>query len=67
MLDENVIYNNMEYRGLTKQLAQAFNDMWVKCIKEIYTDFFLSPGEDYINQNWDIYNVLLKRITVIGC
>lgn len=61
MLDENVIYNNMEYRGLTKQLAQAFNDMWVKCIKR-YTDFFLSPGEDYINQNWDIYNVLLKGL-----
>ena len=61
MLDENVIYNNVEYRGLTKQLAQAFNDMWVKCIKR-YTDFFLSPGEDYINQNWDIYNVLLKGL-----
>ncbi len=43
MLDENVIYNNMEYRGLTKQLAQAFNDMWVKCIKR-YTDFFFKSG-----------------------
>lgn len=60
-LDENVIYNNMEYQGLTKQLVQAFNDMWVKCIKR-YTDFFLSPGEDYINQNWEIYNVLLKGL-----
>ena len=63
VLDEDVIYNNMEYRGLTKQLAQAFNDMWVKCIKR-YTDFFLSPGEGYINQNWDIYNVLLKGLPV---
>lgn len=63
VLDEDVIYNNMEYRGLTKQLAQAFNDMWVKCIKR-YTDFFLSPGEEYINQNWDIYNVLLKGLPV---
>ena len=63
VLDEDVIYNNMEYRGLTKQLAQAFNDMWVKCIKRC-TDFFLSPGEGYINQNWDIYNVLLKGLPV---
>lgn len=63
VLDEDVIYNNMEYRGLTKQLAQAFNDMWIKCIKR-YTDFFLSPGEGYINQNWDIYNVLLKGLPV---
>lgn len=63
MLNEDVIYNNMEYRDLTRQLAQAFNDMWVKCIKR-YTDFFMSPGEDYINQNWDIYNVLLKGLPV---
>lgn len=61
MLDEDVIYNNMEYRDLTKQLAQAFNDMWIKCIKR-YTDFYLSPGEEYINQNWEIYNVLLKGL-----
>ena len=38
-LDEKVIYDNMEYKNLTKQLAQAFNDMWTKCIKR-YTDFF---------------------------
>ena len=37
-LDEKVIYDNMEYKNLTKQLAQAFNDMWTKCIKR-YTDF----------------------------
>lgn len=62
-LDEDVIYNNMEYRSLTKQLAQAFNDMWVKCIKR-YTDFFLSPGEAYINQNWEIYNTILKGLPI---
>lgn len=61
VLDETVIYNNLEYRELTKLLAQAFNDMWVKCIKR-YTDFFLSPGEGYINQNWEIYNILLKGL-----
>lgn len=38
VLDEKVIYDNMEYKNLTKQLAQAFNDMWTKCIKR-YTDF----------------------------
>lgn len=37
-LDEKVIYDNMEYKNLTKQLAQAYNDMWTKCIKR-YTDF----------------------------
>lgn len=63
VLDEDVIYNNNEYRSMTKQLAQAFNNMWVKCIKR-YTDFFLSPGEDFINQNWDIYNVLLRGLPI---
>lgn len=43
-LDEKVIYDNMEYKNLTKQLAQAFNDMWTKCIKR-YTDFFLQVLE----------------------
>lgn len=61
MLDEDVIYNNMEYRGLTKQLAQAFNNMWIKCVKR-YTDFYMSPGEGYIDNNWNIYNVLLKGL-----
>lgn len=61
MLDEDVIYNNMEYRGLTKQLAQAFNNMWIKCVKR-YTDFYMSPGEGYIDNNWNTYNVLLKGL-----
>ena len=63
VLDEDVIYNNNEYRDMTKQLAQAFNNMWVKCVKR-YTDFFLSPGEDFINSTWDIYNVLLKGLPI---
>lgn len=60
-LDADVIRNNMEYVGLTKHFAQAFNDMWVKCVKR-YTDFFMSPGEPFMNQNWDIYNVILKGL-----
>ena len=62
-LDEKVIYDNMEYKNLTKQLAQAFNDMWTKCIKR-YTDFFASPGESFINTNWDNYNIILKGLPI---
>ncbi len=62
-LDEKVIYDNMEYKNLTKQLAQAFNDMWTKCIKR-FTDFFASPGEGFININWDIYNIILKGLPI---
>ena len=45
-LDEKVIYDNMEYKNLTKQLAQAFNDMWTKCIKR-YTDFFCKSWREF--------------------
>ena len=45
-LDEKVIYDNMEYKYLTKQLAQAFNDMWTKCIKR-YTDFFCKSWREF--------------------
>lgn len=63
VLDEDVIYHNTDYRDMTKQLAQAFNDMWFQCVKR-YTDFFLSPGEENVNQNWDIYCILLKGLTI---
>lgn len=61
-LDENVIYDNLEFRKLTIGLAKSFNEMWNKCIKR-YTDFFLSPGVDFINTNWNEYEDILKGLT----
>jgi hypothetical protein len=61
VLSEEVIYNNQEFQNLTKQLAIAFNDMWYKCVKR-YTDFFSSPGEPFINSNWNIYNIIIKGL-----
>lgn len=60
-LDADVIYNNLEYRELTKKFAQAFNDMMAKEIKR-HTDFFLSPGIEHINTNWDMYVTILKGL-----
>lgn len=60
-LDAEVIYNNLEYRELTKKFAQAFNDMMAKEIKR-HTDFFLSPGIEHINTNWDMYVTILKGL-----
>ncbi|MBD5444201.1 MAG: hypothetical protein HDR29_01480 [Lachnospiraceae bacterium] len=60
-LDENIIYNNLEFKELTKKFAQAFNDMILKEIKR-HTDFFLSPGIDHINTNWDMYVTILKGL-----
>lgn len=63
VLDADVISNNLEYQNLTKQFAQAFNKMWLACIKR-YTDFFTSPGEGFINQNWDCYLIILKGLPI---
>lgn len=60
-LDADVIYNNLEYRELTKKFAQAFNNMLAKEIKR-HTDFFLSPGIEHINQNWDMYVTILRGL-----
>lgn len=60
-LDADVIYNNLEYRELTKKFAQAFNDMMAMEIKR-HTDFFLSPGIEHINTNWDMYVTILKGL-----
>lgn len=60
-LDADVIYSNLEYRELTKKFAQAFNDMMAKEIKR-HTDFFLSPGIEHINTNWDMYVKILKGL-----
>jgi len=62
-LDEDVIYNNLEYQELTKKFAQAFNDMIAKEIKR-HTDFFLSPGIEHINTNWDMYVTILKGLPI---
>lgn len=61
-LNENVIYENLEFRKLTKDLAQTFNKMWSKCIKR-HTDFFLSPSADFININWSVYEAILKGLS----
>lgn len=61
-LDENVIYENLEFRKLTIDLAESFNKMWSKCIKR-YTDFFLSPGVDFINTNWNEYEDIIRGLT----
>lgn len=61
VLDEDVIRNNMEFRNMTKQLADAYNSMWYKCIKR-HTDFYISPSEDLVYQNWDMYTVILKGL-----
>ena len=60
-LNADVIYNNLEYWELTKKFAQAFNEMMAKEIKR-YTDFFLSPGIEHINTNWDMYVTILKGL-----
>ena len=60
-LNADVIYNNLEYRELTKKFAHAFNEMMAKEIKR-YTDFFLSPGIEHINTNWDMYVTILKGL-----
>lgn len=60
-LDVSVIENNIEFQNLTKDLATAYNSMWSKCIKR-YTDFFLSPGEDFINTNWEQYEVIIEGL-----
>lgn len=60
-LNADVIYNNLEYRELTKKFAQAFNEMMAKEIKR-YTDFFLSPGIEHINTNWDMYVTIIKGL-----
>lgn len=60
-LDEEVIYNNSEYRALTKNLAQAFNDMVAKEIKR-HTDVFLSPSIDHINMTWTMYLTILEGL-----
>ena len=62
-LDENVIRNNLEFINLTKKLAEAFNEMWYSCVKR-YTDFYLSPGEPYIENNWELYNTILKGLPI---
>lgn len=60
-LDEDVIYNNLEFRELNKKFAQAFNDMILKEIKR-HTDFFLSPSIEHINTNWNMYLGILKGL-----
>lgn len=62
-LDADTISNNLEYQNLTKQLAQAFNQMWYACIKR-FEDFFACPGQEFINQNWDCYLTILKGLPV---
>ena len=61
-LDERVIYNSLEFRKLTKDLAQSFNEMWSKCVKR-HTDFFLSTSIDFINTNWNEYEGILKGLS----
>lgn len=61
VLDEDVIRNNMEFREMTKHLAEAYNSMWYRCIKR-HTDFYISPGQDLVNQNWDMYTEVLKGL-----
>lgn len=61
VLDENVIWDSMEFRNMTKQLAMAYNSMWYRCIKR-HTDFYASPSKDLICKNWDIYTEILKGL-----
>ena len=37
--------------------------MWYSCVKR-YTDFYLSPGEPYIENNWELYNTILKGLPI---
>ena len=60
-LNEEVIYNNLEYKNLTLQLAQSFNNMFLKCVKR-FSDFRLTPGDDFLDQHWEIYNTILKGL-----
>lgn len=62
-LDADIINNNLEYQNLTKQLAQAFNQMWYACIKR-YKDFFACPGQRFIDLNWDYYLIILKGLPI---
>ena len=60
-LNGTLIYNNNEYRELTKKFAQAFNNMWTAFVKR-YTDFFMSPGQPAITKHWELYLVLLQGL-----
>jgi len=60
-LSEDVIYNNLEFRELTRKFAQAYNDMMLQEIKR-HTDFFLGPSIEHINMMWDMYVTILKGL-----
>ena len=61
ILNEEIIKKDRDLRNLTFQLAEAFNNMWYSCIKR-YTDFFLSPSQDFIDLNWSFYINCIKGL-----
>lgn len=63
VLDENVIYENLEYRTLTKELADAFNAMW-KAEAKRYIDFLASVPTGLIDQSWSFYETILKGLPI---
>lgn len=63
VLDENVIYENLEYRTLTKELAEAFNAMWKAGAKR-YIDFLASVPTGLIDQSWNFYETILKGLPI---
>ena len=63
VLDENVIYENLEYRTLTKELAEAFNLMWKAGAKR-YIDFLASVPTALIDQSWSFYEVIIKGLPI---
>lgn len=63
VLDENVIYENLEYRTLTKELAEAFNAMWKAGAKR-YIDFLASVPTGLIDNSWNFYETILKGLPI---
>jgi hypothetical protein len=61
ILDETIIHENPEYIALTKQVAQAFNDMWYAFGKR-WVDFYLSPGEEFVKDHWGYYQEIIKGL-----
>lgn len=61
VLDKEVIYHNLEFRNLTKQLAVTFNRMMSRQIKR-NVDFCFPVGKEVLRTHWDLYTVMLEGL-----
>ena len=62
ILNEHVISNNDKFIQLTKELAQAYNDL-IKTEMKRYTDFFVVPSLEHIDDCWNMYEIILNGLS----